>query len=121
MDFFLLLKMLDWGLGLRAPPADLWRQSKAMGSVWGKVAALDSAVSCCGCGEREGHLQFRWGRWEDMEGGERGDTLESAVSLLTDILTLEQPFPAWCLASQSTHSVFHRRREALRLSHCKHK
>lgn len=36
-----------------------------------------------------------------------GDTLESAVSLLTDILTLEQPFPAWCLASQSKTHLEH--------------
>lgn len=36
-----------------------------------------------------------------------GDTLESAVSLLTDILTLEQPFSAWCLASQITTHLGH--------------
>lgn len=36
-----------------------------------------------------------------------GDTLESAVSLLTDTLTLEQPFSAWCLASQSTTHLEH--------------
>lgn len=39
-------------------------------------------------------MQFRWGRWESFVGRGTGDTLESAVSLLTDILTLEQPFPA---------------------------
>lgn len=99
---FLVPRLLGRGPGLRALPADPWRQSQASGilqgperipSGWTPLSSAPAAAGGVGKG-RPFAIQM-WGRWEDFIVGGMGGV---SCLLLTHIPTSRpQSSPSWPL------------------------